>query len=751
MRANHGHRALPAAHFPAAVKYLVAFATLLLAGWGALVPLPAAAAVPAGLSSRSVSVTIDDVRPSTPAPTGLHRLRVVLTLQNNTSQDITNVSLSAERGDPINTETALDSAIAKPRPPSPDLVSPVHRDPQPVGTLLSGTPVNVIYDTTTSTNLDSGVCLCHDAIYPLYFTATYTDPDSSDTVTVGTAQTYFPAFGQTTAPAPLQVSWLWPLLDRPHRLTTQGLFYDDSLAAEVTAGGRLDRALQVVEDVAADVPLTLVVDPDLLDELEVMATNNYRVTAPTTKTGSVPGTGGAVARAWLDRFTAVINAHPGIDVDLTAYADPDVESLVRNGLSWTPSVGDQATQDRLAAALGTRVPVHDVTWPAGNTVSQSTLTALVEHGTSTIVVNDLTLPGHRGDAKVNALAPVPTSAGPAIAAVVSTGLEHYVGQVLDPGGPGLGALPELVSQLAIRVLTSVDASHYVVLAAPRDLDVDPQVAARTILETSHTFWSRATALSTATHTVPVTDHGVLHPDPSAPRLPAQAISAMQTVDRTLPGLTGKYGLFDRSAPAAANSRAVSAIDRIPVGLQRSASSGLLHETKLSISQATSLARSVNRYRAAVHLVPPAGNASYTLTSNEAPLPVTIANPLDVAAQVRVQVRAENNRPGFPTETVDVKVPAGSTQQVRIPTRIDITGRINVLVTVSTLNGMSVGGEPVHLSVRNTVLGPVGVAITTIAAIILAIALLVRGIRAVRWRVRGKGGGPQPPVTDPLAP
>jgi hypothetical protein len=196
---------------------------------------------------------------------------------------------------------------------------------------------------------------------------------------------------------------------------------------------------------------------------------------------------------------------------------------------------------------------------------------------------------------------------------------------------------------------------------------------------------------------------------------------------------------------------VAAIDRMPVGLQRSASSELLDDAKLTISPATSLARSVNRFRAAVHLVPPAGNASYTLTSNKAPLPVTIANPLDVAVQVRVQVRAEDDRPGFETETVPVNVAAGSTQQVRVPTRIDRPGRIKVLVTVSTLNGMSVGGDPVHLSVRNTALGAVGVAITTIAAIILAIALLVRGIRAVRWRVRRNSSGPQPPVTDPLAP
>lgn len=717
-------------------------------------PLWPATAAPTGLNANSVTIRIADVQPGTPDPTGMHHLNIVLTLQNNTAQDLDDVTVSAERGDPIPTESALDAAIAKPKPPSPNLVSPVHRDPKEVGTLLSGSTVRVVYDTSTSTDTSKspGVCLCHDAvIYPLYFTASYTDPDTGEATTVGTAQTYLPAFGRTAPPAPLQVTWLWPLLDRPHRLTSTGYFLDDGLTAEVATGGRLDRALQVVEDVAPDIPLTLLVDPDLLDELEVMATNRYRVATPSPKVGPRPGAGAVAARAWLDRFTAVINANPDVDVDLTAYADPDVESLARNGLSWTPSVGDQATQDRLSDAMGDRVPLQNVAWPVDSTLSQPTLTALVQEGTSTVVVGDTTLPGHRGDNHVNALAPVSTSAGPAIAAVTSTALEHDIATILSPTGRKLGALPELVARLAVRVVESIDASHYVVLTPPRDLDVDPRIAERVLRATAHAFWVRAVSLSTATRTVPATDHGVLHPDPSAPRLSAAATAAMQTVDRTLPGLTGQNGLPDRTTPAAATSTTIAAIDRLPVGLQRSASSALLGYPRRTLADATSLARIVNRIRAAVHLVPPAGNASYTLTSNDAPLPVTVSNPLDVTAQVRVQVRAQDNRPGFRTESLDVKIAAGSTQQVRVPTRIDLTGRINVLVTLSTPNGMSVGGEPLRVSVRNTALGTVGVAITTIAAIVLAIALLFRAFRAVRWRVRRDDSGPQPPVTDPLAP
>jgi hypothetical protein len=207
---------------------------------------------------------------------------------------------------------------------------------------------------------------------------------------------------------------------------------------------------------------------------------------------------------------------------------------------------------------------------------------------------------------------------------------------------------------------------------------------------------------------------------------------MGTIESTLDGLTGKYGLPDRATPAAATSATVLAIDKIPVGAQRTASAELLGDPRRMVTQAAKLAAILTRFRTAVHLVAPAGNASYTLTSNSAPLPVTIVNPLDVTAQVQVHVDAQDNRPGLDPQTLDVDVPANSTQQVRVPTRINITGRINVVVSLTTPSGMSVGGEPLVLSVRNT-------------------ALVFRAVRAVRWRLRRRGVGPQPPVTDPLAP
>ena len=60
------------------------------------------------------------------------------------------------------------------------------------------------------------------------------------------------------------------------------VFTDDFLTASVGTGGRLDKSLAVLERVAQDapdVPITVLIDPELLNELELMATGPYQVQA----------------------------------------------------------------------------------------------------------------------------------------------------------------------------------------------------------------------------------------------------------------------------------------------------------------------------------------------------------------------------------------------------------------------------------------------------------------------------------------
>jgi len=290
--------------------------------------LPPTAGAQQPLTDHSVTVTVLSVTPTTPArSTTPQPLIVALRLGNTTDQSL-ELTIQGDRGDPISTQSALDRALADPQLPDPSLVArfgtkaPVTASLGPQGT------TTVQYRSTSATVPDkAGLCICQNRIYPLRFTAHSVDSSGADTV-VGSGQTYIPAFGES-APRPVQVSWVWPIIDRPHRLSADNVFTDDTLSASVR-GGRLDRVLNVVETAGKTVPMTLVIDPGLIDELAVMATGIY---AYLSEGKPVPGAGGEAARSWLARLRRALDADSAMEIDFTPPADPDVQSLTHNGRS----------------------------------------------------------------------------------------------------------------------------------------------------------------------------------------------------------------------------------------------------------------------------------------------------------------------------------------------------------------------------------------------------------------------------------
>jgi len=84
---------------------------------------------------------------------------------------------------------------------------------------------------------------------------------------LGSAEARTPPEGS----APIEVNMLWPVVDRPH-VAADGSFLDDDLAPSLRSGGRLDTVLDVLEESRPPTgSVTLVVDPELLDELDRMS------------------------------------------------------------------------------------------------------------------------------------------------------------------------------------------------------------------------------------------------------------------------------------------------------------------------------------------------------------------------------------------------------------------------------------------------------------------------------------------------
>ncbi len=125
------------------------------------------------------------------------------------------------------------------------------------------------------------------------------------------------AFDVPPRPA-LPVALLWPLAADPS-LLPDGRLVDDSVAAQLAPGGRLDTLVSA----PGAAPVTWVVDPDLLSTTAAMRDGYDTVDPPG------PGTGAGDASRFDAALAGVLR--PTSDVRRLPTADPDVGGLVSSG------------------------------------------------------------------------------------------------------------------------------------------------------------------------------------------------------------------------------------------------------------------------------------------------------------------------------------------------------------------------------------------------------------------------------------
>jgi hypothetical protein len=693
--------------------------------------------------SESVTVTVDSITPATPPPSKkLEPLTFTLTLTNTTASDFTDVSLLAERGDPIDgpgAQAALDRSLAKPTPPATSTVTIAATHPVKVD-LPAGQTVQVTFETTSGIPTGTGLCLCHEhAVYPLFFSA-HAVMGGVDTI-LGVGSTYVPSFWNTTGRR-LHVSWVWPLLERPHRLTGDTEFTDDLLATSLDTG-RLSRALAVAEEVATQngpaIPLTLLIDPELLDEVEVMAdtTTPYMVQSAGGK--PVPGTGQAAAKAWLDRLKTLLLGHPDVQVELTPYGDPDVQALAERGLGWSttmPHATDMAA--RVADALGGRPPDSSLAWPAEGALSRTTLRTLARQGVSTVVLNasSVSFPGEGGEQP--GLARLPGVGGSqVVAALTAPAVERYIAKAVTVDGQGGAALPALLAELAVRVAASPKADHAVVLTPPRYVDPNVGAAVQTIVETSRSTFAQPISLRDAVS-------GSLVPTGSA------RLARMSSPDAARPARTldaavyaaGKLAAI-RSLLDASDTGAAAFVTGLPIAIQRAESSewGEDGNSGAATAYAEQLTALVQGVLGGVHIVKPT-SGSYTLASGNSPLPVTVENQLPYPVYVLIRVNPGFGVPGFATRDLGKQLIEPTQRHTfNIPTTTERSGRFRIQARLYTPSGEQLGNS-IEMTVRSTALGFIGVVITIVAGAVLGLALLWRLARRLRGR-RPSGPGVKP--------
>jgi hypothetical protein len=731
---------------------------------------------------RPVTIEVGRFEPRTITPGSL--VTVTGTLTNSGPAPITHLSVRLQRGGVLTSRADLAADQQDPAP-----VTSVLPSFQPVpGELPPGAELAFSY-TVPSEELR----LTQDGVYPVLLNVNGA-VDGVEQRRVAELRTY--VVQQPAVPtARTAVAWLWPLVEPSHR-TASGGFRDDGLAESVSSGGRLDRALAVVErlpgsvvaggtDVVPALRVTLAVDPALVEELQLMADGPYQVDGE-------PGRGTEAAAAFLERLAAVAAVHPVVAL---SYGDVDADSVTAAGVpgvltrslpgtpegtaqdppgstdiedgaaatsspptgpgatapeaEQTPESGDGAGAAILADALGV-APRTDLAWAAGGSLRAETLPTLRSGGVEQVVLGASGLTD--GDDAVGLTDPtadarttVGTAGGPLDALVADSTLGAVVGSAEETAGGARLAEQRYLAELAVLTLQAPAGTEQTVLvAAPREVRPGPEGAGAMMADTATLPWLRPATVAD------------LSGRPSSP-----AGDLVEPVDTGL----DPAGLADIvAATAIRNDLAgavvgedATALRRYDAAISRASSATRRGDPEEFRTVADALRSTLAEVRDQVTLLAPA-DGTYSLGSSDAPLVLTVRNDLPVAVQVRLDIRTRGSR-GLTIGDVGLQTLApGQITTLQVPTQVRQAGGFAVTAQLTTPGGQPLGDQ-IQLQVKSTAYGSISLIITIGAAVLLGLLFLRRLVHFVLRRRRAAAGaatpgapaaaGLQPPNRSPV--
>ena len=713
---------------------------------------------------RPVSIVVGRFEPRTITPGSL--VTVTGTLTNTGPSAITGLSVRLQRGAVIATRADLAADHQDPDPVT-SVVLPFQAVP---GELAPGEELEFSY-TVPSEELR----LAEDGVYPVLVNVNGV-VDGVEPRRVGELRTY--VVQQPPVPAArTAVAWLWPLVEPSHR-TASGGFRDDGLAESVGTGGRLDRALAVIERLPGSVTddgtratpaiqVTLAVDPALVEELELMAAGPYDVDGK-------PGRGTQAAGAFLDRLATVAAAHPVVAL---SYGDVDADALVAHGLTGVltrslPGTPEGTAQDppettrtddgaaatssatgapgsaaprseRSGKSAGATIladaldvePHTDLAWAAGGALGPDTLPALQAGGVHQVVLSASGLSDGADavgltDRTAAARTTVPTATGALDALVADATLSGVVSSAEQAAGGARMAEQQYLAELAVlSTQAPVGTEQTVLVAAPREVDAGPEGAGAMMADTSSLPWLRPTTLAELSA--------------AAPR------SAGELTDLVDAPLLDPAGMADLVAAAADRDDlatavvgdADTALRSYDAAMSRAASVTRREEPEDFRAVAGAVRSTVERLRDQVTLLAPA-DGTYSLGSSDAPLVLTVRNDLPVTVRVLLDVRTRGNR-GLSIGDIGPQTLApGQRSTLQVPTEVRQAGGFAVRAQLRTPGGGPLGDE-IALQVKSTAYGPISLIITIGAAALLGLLFLRRLVNFVLRRRRAAADASAP--------
>ncbi|MFI9720972.1 DUF6049 family protein [Streptomyces sp. NPDC052396] len=684
---------------------------------------PKAHAEPIG--SRTVGVSVDSLTPA--APTQGDKITVSGTVTNNGRSVITGAHVGLRVGSLLSTRSDID-----------DIAGRTGYSPSSDGGELSG-------HTQKIDKLAPGVSrefslslpakdlgLDKDGVYPLGVTLSGQTADQQYDRVLGIKRTLLPWQPSSGEGKKTQLTFLWPLISSTH-LTGHTepdqqqtpIFRNDDLTAELAPGGRLQQLVAL----GKDLPVTWVVDPDLLATAEAM-TKSYHVAGPDGTT--TQGHGQVIAKQWLSQLQ---NAVAGHEVVALPFGDPDLASLAHRGKDVPGALGHLQPATELAATtvdtiLGVK-PRTDFSWPVDGAVDSSIVDVATSAGAHNVIARSDSLREPGGSPYA------PTAArqigGGNTAVVADARLSTaFQGDMTRAGDASLAVQQFLAQSLMINKQAPENERSIVVAPQRMPTTSQAQTMAAALRGLSDGRWTQPLELGDATKTKPDPAANQQVPGPGsypaalrAQELPSQAFQDIQVTQTTLDRFKTILTSQDRAVTPFGNT------------IMREMSSSWRGDAGGGAAFRGGVQSYLDDLTKKVQLVK---KSDATLSGRSATIPVTVRNGL-LQGITGLRLELESSQPNRLSvdKSQPIKIEGGHSQTVKFETRAYANGPVKVTARLYTADNQQYG-QDMTFTVQVT-------SITPIVLLVIAVGVLLLVLAGLRIYLKRKRSGTRPAGND----
>ncbi|MFD0773734.1 DUF6049 family protein, partial [Streptomonospora algeriensis] len=759
-------------HIGAVVATTAAVIPALAAFGPAQVPAEAA---PEEDGAQSTPLTVEDITPKSIGSTSTVRISGQVT--NTTDSELGDVSVRFRYASyPFSERFELDS-FASGEGPEPSVEA---GEAELDGPIAPGESAEYTLRTDAA-----DLSLSSWGVYPMVVEAI--DGSGED---VGSQRTFLPYRGGGSAPAPVDIAWVWPLADRPQR-AGDDTYLDSSLQDSLSPEGRLGRLLTIgaqsdevslepetpgegtspsahqappgpspsvsAEDASAaaaaanapdestqaqdgagdssDVPVTWALDPGLLADIERM-TSPYQV----AKDPQAAGTQGASpAEDDGGTATASMEASPQAQLWLeqsrTALADDSVASTPYASADIAALLRHGLSDDADAAVSLGRSTVErvlgrsadeTVALPRNGLMNTETREFYQRHGATTFLLRDAAMP-----AKPQ-VQHTPTAQAPVALARVEQGTalvaDSGLAEVLrqDASRPGEAALAQQRFAAESAMIAGEDPGVQRTVVAYPPLDWNPGAEFAQGLLEASRSLPWLKPVDLADVEPTGSDAGQNRKDLTYPQRGTSAELGKSYL-QPIKDLRGRVRLF--------NSILVDDEDPFRPAVLRLESAAWRRENDMAAPARALVEQALERHMDKVRILP---TEPVTLASASGTIGILVANDLeDHAVRVNLSMLPDNPERlniGNYQDTIEIGPGQKTTVYVELSARVN--GRTMIRMNLHNLSGEPVAEEQ-YLPVNATGMGFQALVISGLGALVLVVALAPRALR--KW-VRNRSGG-----------